>query len=59
MMTYLQQVIMEKFQILGKHQNFRVNTMVDSYLLCSIAGSPFGQIADAMMDELGCQAYPG
>lgn len=50
---------MEKFQILGKHQNFRVNAMEDSYLLCSIAGSPFGQIADAVLDVLGCQAYPG
>ena len=36
----------EKFQVFGRHLNFKVSATEDSHLLCSITISPFGQMAN-------------
>lgn len=46
----------EKFQMFGRHRNFKVTATKDSHLLCSITLSAFGQIGDTMLGGLGCQA---
>lgn len=40
---------MKKFQMFGRHLNFKVNATEDNHPLCSITISPFGQMADTVL----------